>query len=89
VQAQHRALAPLDLLDLVGVDHEGEHRPVDARRRLDHVGHVALLGLLVEVLELVARVLGVLGEVEVAAVGDPLELGPAHGKQVLDVRGRG
>ena len=29
-----------------------------------------------------------LGQVEVAAVGDPLELGPAHREQVLDVGGR-
>jgi hypothetical protein len=35
------------------------------------VRDVALARLLVEVLELLARVLGVLLEVEVAAVGDP------------------
>ncbi len=41
---------------VVGVDHEREHRPVDAGGGLDHVRDVALLGLLVEVLELLAGV---------------------------------
>ena len=54
MEAQHGALAALDLLDVVGVDEEGEHRAVDAGGRLDHVRDVALLGLLVEVLELLA-----------------------------------
>ena len=40
----------------------------------------------VDVLELLAGVLGVAREVEVAAVGDPLELLPADREQVLDVR---
>ena len=60
---------------------------VGAGRGLDHVRHVALAGARVDVVELLARELGVLGEVEVAAVGDPLELGPAHREQVLDVGG--
>ena len=87
VQAQHGALAALDLLDLVGVDEEGERGAVGAGGRLDHVRDVALFGLLVEVLELLAAELGVLGEVEVAAVGDPLELRPADREEVLDVAG--
>ena len=88
VQSQHRALAALDLLGVVGVDDEGERRAVGAGGGLDHVRDVALAALLVEVLELLARELGVLAEVEVAAVGDPLELRPADREQVLDVRGR-
>ena len=87
VQAQHGALAALDLLDLVGVDEEGERGAVGAGGGLDHVRDVALFGLLVEVLELLAAELGVLGEVEVAAVGDPLELRPADREEVLDVAG--
>ena len=90
MEAQHGALAPLDLLDLVGVDEEGEGGAVGAGGGLDHVRDVALLGALVEVLELLTAELGVLGEVEVAAVGDPLQLRPADREQVLDVaRGRG
>ena len=49
---------------------------------------VGLALLLVEVLELLARELGVAGEVVVASVGDPLQLRPAHREQVLDVGGR-
>ena len=88
MQAQDGALAALDLLDVVGVDHEGERRAVGAGGGLDHVGDVALLRLLVEVLQLLARELRVLAQVEVAAVGDPLELRPADREQVLDVRRR-
>src|SRR5205814_8453149 len=44
---------------------------------LGRVGYVGLAAGLVEVLELLPRELGMPGEVEVAAVGDPLELEPA------------
>ena len=87
MQPEHRPLLAPDLVLVVGVDQEREHRPVGAGGRLDHVRDVALLGRRVDVLELLAGVLGVLGEVEVAAVGDPLELGPADREQVLDVAG--
>src|SRR5207244_3394731 len=36
VEAEQDTLAPLDLLLVVGVDHESEHRAVGAGRRLDH-----------------------------------------------------
>ena len=49
---------------------------------------VRLFLVRVEVLELLARELGMAREVEVAAVGDPLELRPTHREQVLDVGGR-
>ncbi len=61
VQAQdraHLALARALALDeflVVGVHQERERRAVRARRRLDHVRHVALAACLVEVLELLAR----------------------------------
>ena len=87
VQLEHGARLALDLLLVVGVDEEGERRAVGAGGRLDDVRDVALARLLVEVLELLARVLGVLGQVEVAAVGDALELRPADREQVLDVGG--
>ena len=87
MQAQDGSGLALDLVLVVGVDHEREHRPVGAGRRLDHMGHVALARGGVDVLELLAGVLGVLAQVEVAAVGDPLELRPADREQVLDVAG--
>ena len=84
MQAQHDALAPGDLLLVVGVAEEGQERAVGARRGLDHVRHVALaVGL--DDLELHARELGVLLEVVVAAVGDALELAPADREEVLEV----
>ena len=89
MELQHGALAAFDLVGVVGVDQEGERGAVGAGGRLDHVRQVALAGLLVEVLELLAGVLLVLGQVEVAAVGDALELGPADREQVLDVAGPG
>ena len=84
VQAQHDALAAGDLLLVVGVAEEGQERAVGARGGLDHVRHVAL-AVRLDDLELRARVLGVLGEVVVAAVGDALELGPADRVAVLEV----
>jgi hypothetical protein len=49
------------------------------------VRNVSLSGVLVEVLDLLAAELGVLGEVEVAAVGDALQLRPADREEVLDI----
>ncbi len=87
MEPEHRPL-PLghDLL-VVRVDHEREHRTVHAERGLDDMRGVPLLA--VHPLELRARRGRVCGEVEVAAVGDPLELGPADREEVLEVaRGR-
>ena len=89
VQPQHGALLAADLVLVVGVAQQREHRAADAGGRLDHVRDVALARLGVEVLELLAGELAVLGEVEVAAVGDALQLRPADRVQVLDVGGRG
>ena len=49
------------------------------------MGDVARVGGLVEVVELLARRLHVLGEVVVAAVGDALELVPPPREEELDV----
>src|SRR5687767_11286371 len=87
VQPQHRALlAPLLVL-VEGVAEQREDRAAEAGGRLDHVREVALLGLRVDVLELLAAELLVLAQVEVAAVGDALELAPADRVEVLDVAG--
>ena len=86
MQAQHRARTLGDDLLVVGVDDERERGAVDADRRLDHVRDVALL--VADPLELRARRLGVLPQVEVAAVRDALELLPADREEVLDVARR-
>src|SRR5437667_2472079 len=88
MEAEHHARLALDLVLVVGVHQEGERRAVGARRRLDDVGEVALAPLLVEVGEVLAAVLAVPLQVEVGAVRDPLELGPAEGEGVLDVDAR-
>src|SRR5512132_465399 len=90
VQAQHGALlGPARgggrLPRAVGVDQEGQGRAVGPGRRLDHIGDVAAVGLLVVVGEVLAGELLVLGQVEVGPVGDPLQLRPAEGELVLDV----
>jgi hypothetical protein len=89
VQLEHHPGLAAHLLLVVGVDEEGERGAGRAGRRLDHVGEEALVGVLVEVAEVLARVLGVLAEVEVGAVGDPLQLVPIPGEGVLDVHGAG
>ena len=60
MEPQHGAGLAADLVLVVGGQQEGHHGPGGAGGRLDHVGHVALVGGLVEVLELLARVRGVL-----------------------------
>src|SRR5262249_37933008 len=88
VKPEDDARLALDLVLVVGVDEEGEQRAVDTRRRLDHPREVALAPLLVEVRQILAARLGVPAEVEVAAVRDPLELGPPERERVLDVDAR-
>src|SRR3954447_21179881 len=85
MQPQHRPRLAAELVGVVGLAEQREDRAPDAGRGLDHVRDVALARLRVLPLELLARVLGVLGEVEVAAVGHALQLRPADRVQVLDV----
>ena len=77
-------LAP-DLLLAVRVDQEGECRSIGTGRRLDDPRQELLLGRRVEVLEILAGVLRVLRQVEVAPVVDALELLPAEREAVLEV----
>ncbi len=88
MEAEHDAGLALDLLLAVGVRQQREGDAVRAGGGLDDVRQVALVGGLVEVLELLARELLVAAEVEVAAVVDALDLLPAEGKLVLDVERR-
>jgi hypothetical protein len=63
---------PADLLVAVGIDQEREGRPIRPAGRLDDPGDEMLLGGRIEVLEVLARRLGVAGEVEVATIVDAL-----------------
>src|SRR3546814_20111658 len=85
VQVRHGALIVVTLLLVVGGDEERHRGACDGGGGLDNMGHVAVVGLLVEVLELRVRVGGVLGEVVVATVGDALQLVPAPREQELHV----
>src|SRR5699024_4778082 len=72
------------------VHQEGHQRPREPGRRLDHVRGVALPRRLVEVGQVGPGVLAVLGEVEVGAVRDALQLTPLVAREleaVLDVDG--
>ena len=70
---------------VVSVEEEGEGRTVHTARRLNDVGVVMVLKLLIEVFEVLAAGLSVVFEVVVGAVCYTLQFGPALGEAVLDV----
>ena len=70
---------------IIRVDQERERRAVRAGGRLYDKRNDVLAGGLVEVAELLAGALGVLGEVVVRSIGDALELAPAERELILDV----
>ena len=87
-QLQHHALRTVfQLLLGVGVAEHGEEHTVEADGSLDDVRRVALVGVGVEVLELLARVFGMGGEVEVGAAVDAFQLLEAEGEVEFDVSG--
>src|SRR5207244_11113234 len=71
-----------------GLPADAAGRGCRPHRQLEDVGEVALSPLLVEVGEVLAAVLAVPPEIEVGAVRDALELGPAEREGVLDVDAR-
>mmetsp|Transcript_67331 Transcript_67331/g.152348 ORF Transcript_67331/g.152348 Transcript_67331/m.152348 type:complete len:445 (+) Transcript_67331:318-1652(+) len=80
VKLEHGALLPADLVLAVGAREQGQEEPVHPRRGLDHVGHVLFFGLLVKIVEVLARGLLVGGQVEASAGGDPEEFLLAKGE---------
>ena len=90
MQVQHHAdivlLRVHDLL-VIGVHQHGQHAALHAKGRLHHVGDVALVGLGVEVGQILAGHVLVLGQVVVGAVRHAPQLAPAEGEQELEVRG--
>ena len=94
VQVQHGAHVVVALLVLahdllvVGVAEERQRHAVAAEARLDDVGDVVLVGLRVEVGEILAARLLMAPEVVVRAVGDAPQLAPVGEREgVLDVGG--
>ena len=80
--------SPLDLLLVVGVDQEREHRAVDARRPArSRTGRSARFVSSSKYASFLPECSACAREVEVGAVGDPLELRPADREEVLDVGG--
>ena len=76
-----------DLL-VIRLAQEGQRHTVCAERRLDDIGDVVLVFLLVEIVHVLTGELLVLGQVVIRAVGDAPELAPAEREQILKV-GRG
>ncbi len=87
MEAQHHAHLALHLLFPIGIDHHRERHPVGARGGLDDVGDVALVRGLIEILQLLSRILLVAAQVEIGAIVDPLDLLPAKGELVLNIEG--
>ena len=76
-----------DLLLVVGGAEERQGHPVRAQGRLDHVGDVSLLRLVVKVGQILSGYGLVLSQVVVRAVCDAPQLAPAEGEQELNVGG--
>ena len=87
MQAQHGAQFTTHLLFVIGRQQERHHGPGGSGSRLDHMGHIAGVGSLVEVLQLLAGMLGVLGEVKVTAVGHTFEFAPTPREGELHIGG--
>ena len=73
---------------IVGIAQEGQEAALHAEGRLDDIGNVVLVLFLVEVGEILAAGVLVLGQVVVGAVGYAPQLAPAKGEHELKVSGR-
>ncbi len=87
MQAQHCALVVVHHVLVVGREEERGHRAGGARCRLDHVGHVPLVGQRVEVVEPFTGVLRVLLQVVIGPLGDAFEFVEAPWERELHVGG--
>ena len=75
-----------DLL-VVGLHQQCQGHPVCAQGGLDDIGDIVLVLLLIEVGQVLAGVLLVLGQIVVGPVRHAPQLAPAEGEQILKVRG--
>ena len=87
MKPQHHTFFAAHFLLVIGIQHQGEHGAVDAHRRLDDVGDIALMRLIVEVGEIASGVFAMPSKVVVGAVGNALQLPPSPGKEILDLEG--
>src|SRR3954463_14717394 len=84
-ESQYHACLALDFLLPVCVNQQSQSHPIGSRGCLDDVREVALILRLVEILELLARVLLVPAQIEVPSVVNTFDLLPTEGKLILDV----
>ena len=84
----HTGVLFVELFFVVCLDDDRQEQTLHAQRRLDNIGHIALAGRLVKVVERLAAGVDVLGQVVVGAVGDAPQLAPAEGEEVFKVGGR-
>ena len=77
-----------DDLFVVGIGQEGQERALDAEGRLDDIGDIARVLLLIEIRQVFAGRVLMLRQVIIRAVGNAPELAPAEREQELEVRRR-
>src|SRR5215203_1520294 len=85
VEPEYHPRLTLDLLFAIRIHQKRESDPVSTRRCLYDERQVALVLRLVEVFELLARVLLVPAQIEVPAIMDPLDFLPTEWELILDV----
>src|SRR5579885_2883496 len=87
IQAHHDPLFVLHDVLVVRLEQKGQHRAIDAQRRLDYPGAITLAGLLVEIGQIPAAMLRVLIEIVAAALRDALQLAPSKRVEILEIGG--
>src|SRR5690554_245201 len=70
---------------IIGVEEEGECGPVRSGGRLNNIGYIVLIGLLVENLKFITGVLCMTLQVKIRPVGDSFQLGPTHGEEIFNI----
>ncbi|CAN4006139.1 SAM-dependent DNA methyltransferase, partial [Dysosmobacter welbionis] len=73
-------------LFIVGFHQQGQGHPVRAQGGLHHIGDIVLVLLLIEIGQILAGVLLMLGQVVVGPVRHTPQFPPAEGEQILKVR---
>ena len=85
VQPQNNARLVVDHVFVVRVEQQRDEDPFHAHRRLDHPRQVALVGLRIQISQVLLRLFLMHRQVEVGPVGDSFQLAPAERELVLDV----